>query len=365
MGEVAVALIRRRPDFRLVARRARSISFGGEPEKRPVLDDRSADAAAVQAVVRVGKAGLLLTETGFLIEEILRLSPDGPRLVEAAAVIIIRARLRGDVEHTAAGPPHLGVVSVDLDLHFFERLDGRVQHGAAAQFRDGNTIDQVVVRADPSASKRQARGVRLVLLPVELRIADRHDGRDRDADHERVSAGRGKRFERFAVERRRVRRVGGVDERRLTGDRNRLFECANLQNDVERDELLRSDGQPLRFVCLVSRQLSLQRVRAGWHRREVVLPHLVRDGVARDVRRFVRQRHRHAGNDAVGIPHLAANTARELLCADRCCRCCQKYRAQKNAGKTPHSSLPDEKVTRTRSCEQISKQQVCQDAGRF
>jgi hypothetical protein len=41
---------------------------------------------------------------------------------------------------------------VNLDFHFLDRLDGRVEHGAAAQFRDGHTVDQVVVGSHTTAA---------------------------------------------------------------------------------------------------------------------------------------------------------------------------------------------------------------------
>src|SRR5581483_7742773 len=105
---------RRRPDLVLVPRGARAVPFGGEPEEGPVLDDRAAEAAAVQAVIRVGEPVLLLRDAGLVGEVVLRLAPDGARLVETAAVKIVRPRARGDVEHAAADPAHLGVVRVHL-----------------------------------------------------------------------------------------------------------------------------------------------------------------------------------------------------------------------------------------------------------
>ena len=188
--EVPVALVRRRPDLLLAARRPRPVAFGGGPEERPVLDDGPADPAAVQPVVRVRQPRLFLGHAGDRVEEVFRLAPDRPRLIEAAAVIVVGARSRGHVEHAAAGPAHLGVVGVDLDLDLLDRLDRRIEHGAAAQFRDRHAVEQVVVGADAAAAERDARRVGLILLPVELRIPDRHHGGDRDADQEGVAARR-------------------------------------------------------------------------------------------------------------------------------------------------------------------------------
>src|SRR5438105_2291897 len=79
--------------FVLVSSRARTIPFSGKPEERPVLHNRAADAATIQAIIRVGQTCLFLRFAGNRIEEVLRLPPDGPCLVEAAAVIVVRARL--------------------------------------------------------------------------------------------------------------------------------------------------------------------------------------------------------------------------------------------------------------------------------
>ena len=109
--------------------------------------------------------------------------------------------LAGHIEHAAAGAAHLGVVGVHLHLHFFERLDRWVEHGAAAQFGDRHAVEQVVVGAHAAAAQRHARGVGLILLAVELRVAGRRHRRHRHADQERVAAGRGQRFEHLAIKR--------------------------------------------------------------------------------------------------------------------------------------------------------------------
>src|SRR4029077_20311901 len=190
MGEVSVALIQRRPDLREAARRARAIALSGDPEKRPILDDRAARAAAIEPVVGVGQAGVLLGLAGRLrIEVIERLAPDGTSLVETGPVIIVRPRLGRDVEHAAAGAPHFRVVGVNLYFHFLDRFDRRVEHGPSAQFGDRHSVDDVVVGAETAAAQGHDRRVGLILLPVELRVAGRRERRDGDARQERVAAG--------------------------------------------------------------------------------------------------------------------------------------------------------------------------------
>ena len=114
----------------------------------------------------------------------------------------------------------------------------------------GHAVDQVVVGADTAAAQRNDRGIGLVLLPVELRVARRRERRHGDPDQKGVAAGRGQRVERRLVQHAAGGRRGRVDERRLAGDGDVLRNRANLEQGVERDELLRPDDQPLRFVFL-------------------------------------------------------------------------------------------------------------------
>ena len=71
----------------------RSVAFGRRPEERPIPEDRTADAAAVQAVVRVGDARRLLGAALALAEEVDVLTPHRPGLVEGASVVLVGARL--------------------------------------------------------------------------------------------------------------------------------------------------------------------------------------------------------------------------------------------------------------------------------
>ena len=204
MREVPVPLIRCRPGLLQTARGPRTIAFGREVEERPVLHDGSADAAAVQAVVRVRQACLFLGFSVGGVEVVQALPPDRPRLIEAGAVVLVAAGFRGHVEDAAAGASHLRIVGVDLHLDFFDGFDRRIDDRSAAQFGRWHAVDHVVVRADAAAAERHARRVRLVLLPIELWIPDRHHRRHRYADQKRIAARCGERLERFAIERRRV-----------------------------------------------------------------------------------------------------------------------------------------------------------------
>ena len=114
-----------------------------------------------------------------------------PVLPQEAPVPGVRPRLARHVEDAAAGAPHLRVVGGDLDLDFLHRLDRGDDGRAVADVDDGHAVERVVVAAPRSAPEREQRGVGLVLLPDELRVAGvGHAGRD-GREEERVAARRG------------------------------------------------------------------------------------------------------------------------------------------------------------------------------
>ena len=211
-----------------------AVALGRRPEERPVADDRTADAAAAQVEIGIGerrRAG----------EVVLGHPPLRTVLVEAAAVPLVGARLGGGVERAAAGASRLRVVGVDLHGHVLQRFDGRIGRGAVQHVGDRHAVDQVVVAAAGAAAQRQQRGVGLVLLAVELRIARGDHGGHGDGEEERRSAAARQRRQLLGVDHRAGRRRRGVDERRRAGDGDRLLELAHFEGDVEGEELLRRD----------------------------------------------------------------------------------------------------------------------------
>ena len=96
--------------------------------------------------------------------------------------------LVADVERAAAGATGLGVVGVDLHVDVFERFDRRVGRRAVAHVGDRHAVNQVVVAAARAAAERQQRGVGLILLAVELRVAGGDDRRHRHREQERGAA---------------------------------------------------------------------------------------------------------------------------------------------------------------------------------
>ena len=228
-----------------------------------------------------GQPAFFLRLAGLLDEEVFAHAPDWAGLVKARAMKLVRARLRGDIENAASGAAHFRIVGVDLDFHFLERFNRRIEHGPAAQLGDRYAVEQVVVRAHAATAHRNARGVGLILLAIELRVAGRRHRRHRDADHEGVAAGRGQRLQDLAIQRAARRSVGRLDERSVGGDGDGLLQLAHFERDVEREKLLRRDAEALAFVGLEAGQSGPDRVGRRRDRREIVFPGGVRGRLAR------------------------------------------------------------------------------------
>ena len=185
--KVALPLARGRPDVLEAACRQRAVSFRCRIEERPVSEDRPANAAAIQPIVRISNAGAFLGAAIALAEEIQTLAPHRTRLIEAAAVVLVGAGFRAHIEHAATGTAHLGVVGMDLDFHLRDSLDRRVGNGTTAQLGDRDTFEEIVVRADATASQRYSRCIGLILLAIELRIANGIHRGHGDTNQERVT----------------------------------------------------------------------------------------------------------------------------------------------------------------------------------
>jgi hypothetical protein len=61
---------------------------------------------------------------------------------------------------------------VHLHRHVVKSFDARIRRGAIAEVGDRHAVDEVVVAAARAAAERQQRRVGLILLAVELRIAE-------------------------------------------------------------------------------------------------------------------------------------------------------------------------------------------------
>ena len=230
---------------------------------------------------------------------------------------VVRAGFQRRVEHAAARASHLRVVRVHLHLHVVERFNRRVGDRAVREVGDGHAVECVVVAAARAAAERQQRCVRLILLPIELRISGRNHRRHGRAHEERRATGARQRLQRGVVEDRALRRIRRLDQRRLPGHGDVLFDAPDVHRQVERDERLRADAD----AGLVDRLVSLQRdfhlVRAGLDGSEHVLAPLVGDRRTRDVGAFIREGHFDARQDAAWILDRSAQPPLESLAEDR------------------------------------------------
>ena len=115
-----------------------------------------------------------------LIAAVLRLCGAGRREIvprvqrlvteelEAASMETVAAGLRGQVDDATVEPSEFRRRAVALDLEFLDRVDDRKErHLTGLRLKDGNTVEQVLVRSRPSAVDPGQLGVR----------GQRHSGR--------------------------------------------------------------------------------------------------------------------------------------------------------------------------------------------
>ena len=154
---------------------------------------------------------------------------------------LVGARLHGGVKDAAACTSHLGIVGVDLDLHFTHRFDVWDEHRSIPKVRDRDAVHQVIVSPHGAAAKRQQRRIRLILLAYVKRVAvvdyRRHDQRG----HVRISPGIRQRAQKII--RKRSPSAGGCcfQQWSVSGDLHLFGHRARLQADIEVDELLGPD----------------------------------------------------------------------------------------------------------------------------
>ena len=91
----------------------------------------------------------------------------------------------------------------------------------------------------------------------------------------------------------------------------RLFNRADLEHDVEREELLRADPHILALERLEPGDRRANGVNARRHARERVLAGAVAGSLARDAGLLIDQRHRCARDDTLRVLHRPSQTALE------------------------------------------------------
>ena len=127
-----------------------------------------------------------------------------------------------------------------------------------------------------AAAERELRRTGLILVAHELRIAGLDHARRGDRREEGVAAEDRQVLQRLLVERRRLRRAGALDERRLAGDGDLLGDRADLEREVEHGRLLRADAEAFRSSVLKPGQRDADRVGARQHAGKRVLADFVR-----------------------------------------------------------------------------------------
>src|SRR5207245_8668957 len=125
-------------------------------------------------------------------------------------------------------------------------------------------------------------------------------------------ARRGQRLEGLAVERASYRGVRGL-ERRGALDRDRFLQVADLEREVQREELLGADVDALVLDALEALHRDLEAVVAGIDVDERVLTEVVRLGGAVRARRLVGQRDRDSGHHPPRLTHGSPQATMERM----------------------------------------------------
>ena len=304
LREVAVALERGGHREHVVTRAPLQVIVLAEPEERAVADDGTANRAGPAVVVlRRFRAARPLGEE--------QLSAGPLRLVEeeGAAVPLVRAGSRGDVEDAAGGAAHVGVVGLHLDAHVLECFSRRRPRRAVDEVRDRDALDEIRVATPRPAAERQERRVRLILIADELRVAGLNHVRRGDRRVKGVAAEDRQRRDVLGGERRRHRGRGALDQRRLAAHGDLLRQPAYFEREVLHHLLLRRQLQAGSLLGPEPRERGTQGVGAGQHAGEDVLAHFVGDYGSRRARGFVDQGHLGRGDDALRVADDAANRA--------------------------------------------------------
>ena len=296
------------------------VALAGDEEEGAVAPDRPAEGTGAQVEGRFHQVGLGdVAAVEFALLEECQFPPGGvqlagPRLEERAPGPGVRAAAMDHIEHAAAGAPHLGVVGVRLHLHLLDRLERRDDDGAVAEIGDGDAVHGVVVAAQRPAAERQQRGVRLVrgLHPDRIPGMDhirRAHGHDED-----IPARRGKDLELLPVHRRSHRSARRLDERRLGGHRDRLFDTPDGQLDFDDHERGDADDETFLDEGSETAQLGAQVVGPGAEMVETELPDRGGNRRSRGAGLPVGQGDGDAGHDApVGVPDVPVHPALEGL----------------------------------------------------
>ena len=267
-----------------------ALTLVAREEKRPAFQNRTAQRGAELIPLEV----LLLRG-----EEVLRVECVVPQELECAAAEGVRSRLRDGVER-AAGAMALGGIGVLLDAEFLQRIDRRLDPGAA-----------LMLLGDVDAVEQEAR-----LLPADaaddvavhdfrphrLHVARRRqERRARCQLRELVKAAAVERQvdDLFVGDDVAERRRFGVQQRGLCGDEDISRQRTHRECQLHACRL--PDGQ-LHAIAdgrLKPWQRRADAIEAGLERRDNVVAFAVGRDRARDVGRGIRHRDGRAWNGGV------------------------------------------------------------------
>ena len=294
------------------------VPLGRQPEEGAVRQDGAAEGPSPEPEGTVGERPRVVG----VVRQLVRVGEGAPErvhlprttLVEGAAGPVVRAAAVDHVEHAAAGAAHLGIVGVDLDLQFLDRLEHGDDDGAVPEVGGRDAVHGVVVAAERSAAQREQGRVRLVGLLHPHRVSGVDDVRRSDAEDEHVAARGGKHLELGAAHCRRHRRGRGLDQRRFADDGDRLLDAADVEGGVHHQERGNTHDEPFAHERRKAAEFGAQGVGARLYVREVVFADRVRDRGPRDAGALVLDRYGDAGKNApIGVLNHATDAALERL----------------------------------------------------
>ena len=267
-------------------------------EERPVLDNRSAEHAAVliPAVVRFHRiAGL---------EVIPGVQALVAKELEHIAMKGIAARFGGEIDHAAIEPAELGGWTVALDLEFLDRINDRVErHLPGLRLQYGNTVEEIFVRARPSAVDARQDGIRR-----------QGDARGDACEHDEQPAVQWQPHDLFVLDNRSEARGLPSHDRRISDDRHLFPNIADAEVEIDACLFASRETNALAPHGFEPWELDVEAVVAGRQARGGIDAIATGDGDSLKIRPCIGDRDRRAGNSRPGlIFHNAGDLARTRL----------------------------------------------------
>ena len=306
--EITVAPGCRRHRDRLEAGRFEPRALVVPEREQLVLDERAAQRAAkhVLPALRLGRARAVVRPG-------VRVHAAVPVELEHAAFDKIRAGFDDVADDRARHVPDVGGVVVRLDADLGQRVGaGLVRDEVVDRLVHVDAVDHVVVGLLPVPVHVRPAAAADVAGAGECARIRRHDAGQEQRELAGVPAVQRQRVERRARNDLADRRRLGLQNRRHARDLDRLFERADLQLEVDPQNLLRFELNGLRRRRLEPGKLRLDHVRPNRERRHGVVAGFVGDGGVQHVRGLIGGGH---GRTRHGRAGLIGDDARQRSCA--------------------------------------------------